>query len=137
MAGIEETIEVDVPAARAYEQWARFEEYPRFVKNVERVTRSGDRLHWVAKVGPTTREWDAHIVADVAGKQLAWVAPEGPIDTTIRFEPLGPQRTRVVFREVLHDSAVASVLAATGLGDRRARDDLDRFKKLVEEKGQT
>ena len=132
MAGIEETIEVDVSVERAYEQWSRFDEYPRFVENVERVSRSGDTLHWVAKVGPATREWDAQIVAEVPGARIAWVAPEGPIDTDIRFESLGPQRTRVLFRERMHDSALASTLAATGSADRRARADLARFKQLVE-----
>ena len=132
MGGIECSIEVDVPAEQAYEQWAEFHTYDRFVENVERVARTGDSLHWVVRVGPVTREWDAHVVADERGKRIAWVAPEGPIDTDIRFEPLGPDRTRVVFRERMHDSALATALAASGLGDRRARADLARFKEIVE-----
>ena len=132
MTGIEETIEVATSAEQAYERWSRFDEYPSFVENVERVTRSGDTLRWVGKFGPATREWVSQIVADVPGERIAWVAPEGPIDTDIRFEPLGPERTRVIFRERMHDSALASALAATGLADRRARADLGRFKQLVE-----
>jgi len=132
MAGIEETIEVDVSTSEAYAQWSRFDEYNQFVENVEQVQRQGDMLHWVAKIGPSTSEWDARIIADEPGRRLAWVAPEGPIDTDIRFEALSPNRTRVIFRERMHDSFLASALAATGLGDRRARNDLERYKRRVE-----
>lgn len=132
MAGIELTIEVDVPTQAAYALWADFEGQPRFVENAERVTRDGDRLHWVAKAGPSTREWDAVVVAEEPGRRLAWRAPDGPIDTEILFEPLDGGRTRVTFRETMHDSLGAQALAATGIADRRARADLERYKELAE-----
>lgn len=132
MPGIEETIDVDVPAERAYEVWADFPGYTRFVKGVRRLRRTGDELHWEAKAGPKSLEWTARIVAEEPGSRLAWEAPEGPIDTDITFEALGPDRTRVVFRERMHDSLPAEVTAALGAAGSRARDDLKRYKDLAE-----
>ncbi|HYF28676.1 MAG TPA: SRPBCC family protein [Baekduia sp.] len=133
MSGLEETIDVDAPARRAYDLWAAFERFGEFVQGVERVQRDGARLHWIAKVGPVTREWDARIVAEEPGRRLAWEAPDGPIDTDITFEALGPARTRVVFRERMHDSLPAQAGAASGYGGRRAREDLERYKALLEQ----
>ena len=51
MKTIEESIEIDVPVATAYNQWTQFESFPRFMDGVERVEQTGDtRLHWVAEV---------------------------------------------------------------------------------------
>ena len=133
MPGLRETIDVDVSPERAYALWAAFDRFPEFVGNVERVERHGDRLHWVATAGPATNEWDAHIVAEEPGRRLAWQAPEGPIDTDITFEALGPDATRVTFSEEMHDSLPAQAAAAVGLADRRARADLERYKELVEQ----
>ncbi len=131
MSGIEEMIEVDAPADAAYAVWTDFAGFGRFVKNVERVERRGRELHWVAKVGPKTVEWDAVIVAEDPGRRIAWQAPDGPIDTDITFEDLGG-RTRVRFREHMHDSLPAQAAAASGLGGARAEADLKRYKALVE-----
>jgi Polyketide cyclase / dehydrase and lipid transport len=37
MSTIEESIEVHVPVATAYNQWTQFEEFPRFMEGVEQV----------------------------------------------------------------------------------------------------
>lgn len=98
----------------------------------ERVERDGDRLHWVAKGGPKTNEWDALITAEEPGRRLAWKAPDGPIDTEITFAALPEGGTRVVFTEHMHDSLPAQVAAASGYGGRRAQNDLARYKEIVE-----
>lgn len=132
MAGIEEVIEVDAPPERAYALWADFSRFKDFVSGVEAVTREGDRLHWTAKVGPSKNEWDAVLVAEEPGRRIAWRAPEGPIDTDISFEELAPGRTRVTFRERMHDSLAAQVAASTPVAGRVARHDLEKYKELVE-----
>ena len=132
MPGLEEVIEVDAPAERAYALWAAFERFPEFVQGVERIDRRGDQLRWVVTVGPKTIEWDARIVAEEPGVRLAWEAPDGPIDTDISFEEIAPGRTRVTFRERMHDSLPAQLTAATPYAGRRAREDLERYRALVE-----
>jgi uncharacterized membrane protein len=129
---IDETVDVVVPPLVAYEQWVRFDEYPTFIENVVSVTRAGDRLRWIVKLGLGEREWESRIVADDAGRRIAWVAPEGPIDTDIRFEPIADGETRVRFRERIHDSLALQAATALGVASRRARSDLQRYKALVE-----
>lgn len=132
MQRIDETIDVHVPVTTAYEQWARFEDYPLFVEGVVEVRREGDRLLWVAEVAARRQAWEARIVVEAPPKRLSWVAAEGPIDTDLRFEPLGPVWTRVHFHERIHDTVLLEAATLLGLSARRARSDLRRFKELVE-----
>ena len=62
MAQVEQSVDVDVPVRRAYDQWTQFEAFPRFMEGVEAVEQLDDRrLRWRATVGGKTREWDAEI----------------------------------------------------------------------------
>src|SRR5262245_20782831 len=55
---VERSIEVEVPASTAYDQWMQFEEFPRFMSGVESVKRLDDKhLHWRAHIGVLTEEW--------------------------------------------------------------------------------
>ena len=57
MKKIEESIEVDVPVSKAYNQWTQFESFPHFMEGVERVEQKDDKhLHWVAEVGGEKQE---------------------------------------------------------------------------------
>jgi len=52
-----------VPVSTTYNQWTQFEDFPLFMEGVEHVEQKDDtRLHWVAKVGGKTNEWDAKIL---------------------------------------------------------------------------
>ena len=47
-----ETIDVDVPVSVAYNQWTQFEEFPKFLDEVESITQPTDTLTvWKVKVG--------------------------------------------------------------------------------------
>ena len=46
-----ESVMVNVPVSRAYNQWTQFEEFPKFMGGVQSVTQlSDDRLDWVAEI---------------------------------------------------------------------------------------
>ena len=47
---VERSIEVAVPVRTAYDQWTRFEEFPRFMSGVEEVRQVGDALTHVGQV---------------------------------------------------------------------------------------
>jgi uncharacterized membrane protein len=62
MASVQESIEVDVPVRTAYNQWAQFEEFPRFMEGVEQVRQLDEtHLRWRAELWGKSKEWTAEI----------------------------------------------------------------------------
>jgi uncharacterized membrane protein len=138
-----QSIVVNVDVTTAYDQWAQFASYPRWMEGVAAVQQLGDgRLHWVANVRAEfataeneTREWDARVTEQVRDERISWesVDVQPPTAGEVTFEPRGGLACRIAFRvrwepeggletpsEVL--AAVNQVVAA----------DLARFKDLVE-----
>ena len=78
MARVEETIEVNVPVATAYNQWTQFEEFPKFMEGVESVKQIDDtHLRWVAEIGGKRHEWEAEITEQKPDQKVAWRAVDG------------------------------------------------------------
>jgi uncharacterized membrane protein len=122
-----------------YHLWADVESFPRFMKNVKSVTRTGDRTtHWVVE-GPLGKEveWDAEITRTEEGKRLAWNSAEGTVVKT---------SGQVVFTEMSHGQTQITVTlmvvpqgkmgeAAAGLFgnlDDTLEGDLRNFKAYAE-----
>jgi uncharacterized membrane protein len=135
---ITESIEVDVPVSTAYNQWTQFEDFPLFMEGVEHVEQLDDtRLHWIAKVGGKTAEWDAKILEQHPDKQISWISEDGKKTRgTVTFEPVGESRTRINLSMSYQAEGLTEALgSAVGLDERRVRGDLQRFKELVESRG--
>jgi uncharacterized membrane protein len=135
---ITESIEVDVPVSTAYNQWTQFEDFPLFMEGVEHVEQKDDtRLHWVAKVGGKTNEWDAKILEQHPDKQVSWISEDGKKTRgTVTFEPIGESRTRISLSMSYQAEGLTEALgSAVGLDERRVRGDLQRFKELIESRG--
>ena len=138
MAEVDETIELEVPVSTAYNQWTQFEEFPQFMDNVESVRQLDDtHLHWVAEIAGKRYEWDAEITYQDPDKHVAWRATDGKQNTgSVRFDPLGDDRTRLRVRMNWETEGVAEALGdAAGADERGVRADLKRFKELVESRG--
>jgi uncharacterized protein (TIGR02271 family) len=132
---IERSIDLNVPAHIAYQQWTRFEEFPRFMEGVEAVRRlDAKRLHWVATVGGTRKEWDARITEDVPNQRIAWRSEAGEWTAgVVTFRPLAADRTRMPVRFEYEPQGVKETLGDwLGLVSRRVENDLERFKAFVE-----
>lgn len=97
MTTVEKSAVMDVPVNLAYEQWARFEDFPQFMDGVEQVTRlDGDRVEWVARVGGVRRHWVTRIVEHESEHRLAWTAVEGTSSAgEVTFADLGSGQTEV------------------------------------------
>ena len=135
---ITESIELDVPVSTAYHQWTQFEDFPLFMEGVEHVEQLDDtRLHWIAKVGSKTAEWDAKILEQHPDKQVSWISEDGKKTRgTVTFEPVGESRTRISLSMSYQAEGLTEALgSAVGLDDRRVRGDLQRFKELIESRG--
>jgi len=71
MSTIEKSIEVNVPAETAYNQWTQFEEFPRFMDGVEEVRQVSDKhLHWRVNIGGKQKEFETEITEQIPGKRI-------------------------------------------------------------------
>jgi uncharacterized membrane protein len=149
MPTVEQSIDVDVAASAAYDQWTQFDSFPQWMEGVASIEQTdATHLHWVAKVRrefaavqDETREWDARISEQTRARRIAWESVGGESDEkpsagAATFEPLGDSSCRVTFRmewepeggpetpsQVL--DAVRQVVSA----------DLARFKDFIEARG--
>jgi uncharacterized membrane protein len=135
----DESIEVGVPVTAVYNQWTQFEEFPLFMEGVDHVEQRDDtRLHWVATIGGRTAEWDAKILEQHADKQISWVSEDGKQTRgTVSFEPLDENRTLIrLSMSYRTEGPVEAFGSAAGLDRKRIKGDLDRFKQLIESRGE-
>ncbi|MBA3413391.1 MAG: SRPBCC family protein [Actinobacteria bacterium] len=139
MASVSESIDVDVPVQTAYNQWTQFEEFPRFMDGVESVQQIDDtHVRWAAEIAGKRHEWEAEITEQEPDRRVAWRATDGKDNAgAVTFEPLGESKTRVNV-EMTYDAEglLEKVGSALGADDRRVKGDLERFKELIESRGQ-
>ena len=139
MTRIEQSIEVNVPVGTAYRQLTQFEQYPRFMEDVEEVRQVDDtHLHWHTRAGNLDMEWDAEITQQVPDRCIAWRNLNGPrYEGKIELLPKEKDRTEV--KLTMECDPKQQVLAQHGdvqkaIADRTEHD-LVRFKKLIEKLG--
>ncbi len=134
----ERSIEVDVPVTTAYNQWTQFEDFPQFMEGVESVTQLDDkRLHWVAEIAGSKREWDAEIVDQEPDQRIAWRSLDSTTNAgVVTFQPLDQARTQVTLDlDVAPEGLVEKIGDKLGFVSKQAEGDLERFKKFVEARG--
>ena len=134
------SIIVQGSVAEAFSAWARFEDFPRFMKHIKSVTRTGDRTtHWVAH-GPLGKDvaWDAETTRFDQDKRIAWRSTEGSeIKTSgqVTFNDLenGQVEVTVTLQWVIPASlggeTLAELVANPG---KKLEEDLRAFKSHVE-----
>ena len=100
MATIEESVEVEVPVRTAYNQWTQFEEFPRFMEGVEKVSQlTATKVHWVAEITGQKREWDADITEQIPDQRISWCSTDGATNSgVVTFHRLGNSRSRVMLQ---------------------------------------
>jgi uncharacterized membrane protein len=139
MASVTEWIDVNVPVRTAYNQWTQFEEFPRFMENVESVKQLDDTsLKWVAEIGGKRKEWRARITEQTPDQRVAWTNTDGARNAgVVTFHRLDDDTTRVTVQmDVEPEGPVESAGTALGLLQRSVKGDLERFKKFIEGRGQ-
>jgi uncharacterized membrane protein len=138
MASIEQSIEVQAPLRAVYDQWTQFEEFPEFMEGVAEVRQLDDtHLHWIAEIGGSRHEWDAEITEQKPDERVAWKNTDGKENAgVVTFHRLSEDSTKVMVQLDFVPEGVKEKLGnALGVPERRVKDDLERFKELVESRG--
>lgn len=139
MTRIEQSVEVNVPATAVYNQLTQFEEYPRFMEDIQEVRQLDDtHLHWRARLNSHDEEWDAEILEQVPDRLIAWRNEGGPIRTEkVEVQSLDQEKSKVT---VTMEYEARQQQAEEGDIDvkiaQHAINDLMRFKKFIEGRGQ-
>jgi uncharacterized membrane protein len=134
-----ETIDVDVPISVAYNQWTQFEEFPRFLDEVESITQVTETLtEWKVKVGGVEREFEATITEQHPDERVAWTSTGGQVDHggVVTFHRLGDTTTRVTVQLDWEATGLLEKLGgALGVDNHAIKKDLKNFKEYIEAKG--
>jgi uncharacterized membrane protein len=138
MATAQESIDVNVPVHRAYNQWTQFETFPEFMSGVDEVRQLDDKhLHWKISIAGVKREYDAEITEQRPDEVIAWQST-GDVDNsgTVRFEQLDATTTRITAAMAYATEGTAEKVGdALNVPDRQLRKDLERFKEFIESRG--
>jgi uncharacterized membrane protein len=140
MGASEDQIDIDLSAPAVYDQWLRFDEFPRFMEGVEAVRKIDDtHLRWTVKAAGGTREWDAQITEQLPGRLIAWCSTDGTKNSgVVAFEQLRANKTRVTLliecdSGFVKDSGfVEEVGNASHFPEGRAASDLERFRDFMQ-----
>jgi uncharacterized membrane protein len=138
MEHVEKVIEVNRPVSTVYNQWTQFEEFPMFMDGVKEVRQLDDtHLHWRAEIWGKEKEWDAEITEQEPDKRISWKSVGGaPNAGTVRFEPLGEDRTQVrLVMAYEPEGAVENAGDALGLFTSRVENTIEQFKRFIESRG--
>ncbi|MGW2021770.1 SRPBCC family protein [Streptomyces decoyicus] len=139
MSTVKETVDVEVPVHTAYNQWTQFEEFPKFMEGVERITQLDDRHNrWTTKVGGVRREFDTEIVDQLPDDRIAWRTTTGDTQQKglVSFQRLDETHTRVELVMDIEPTGVAEKAAdVSGTIARRIKGDMRRFKDHIEQRG--
>jgi uncharacterized membrane protein len=136
MTTIEQSLNVAIEAQSAYDQWTRFEDFPRFMAGVLEVRRTGPgRLHWTAEVCGNHIEWDARVVEEIPAKKLAWRSEGELVNAgSVQFDSFGREETRVTLRIEYDPEALLQAMGyRLGAGPEQVLQDLECFKELAED----
>jgi uncharacterized membrane protein len=134
-------ITVNRSADEVYRRWRDIEGLPAFMAHLRSVRAdSATRSHWEAEGPVGTVQWDAEIVDDRPGELLAWRSVDGADvdnDGTVRFRPAAGGRGTEIRVDLRYrpPGGRAGRIVAKLLGeepDQQLRDDLRRFKQIVE-----
>jgi uncharacterized membrane protein len=139
---VERSVTIEKPRAELFAFWRNFENLPRFMEHLVSVrVDSPTRSHWQAKApAGRTVEWDAEIVNEVPDEIIAWKSvgePDVSNAGAVNFSDAPGGRGTVVRVTLDYEPPAGRVGAILSHffseePDRQTRDDLRKFKQLME-----
>jgi uncharacterized membrane protein len=139
---VDHAVTINKPVAELYRFWRNFENLPRFMEHLDQVAvRQGGQSHWVAKgPGGMKVEWDARIINEVENKVIGWQSLEGSTVSTagsVNFDETDQGTTVRVHLQYNPPGGKLGAAVAWLAGEepnQQIREDLARFKRLMEER---
>lgn len=120
------SVVVKAPVHRAYEQWVRVEDLPKFItplRNVRKIDDSQFSYTWQPE--GEERQGVFQIVLQIPGRRIAWrTLSNGFMSGVVSFEPRSDGETEVTLK-------IRSIFDPPNLS-RRIEEYLGNFKQLVE-----
>ena len=120
------SIVVNVPLERAYQQWARVEDLPKFITLLRNVRRIDDnRFFYTWHPDGEERQGALHIVLQIPCRRIAWRMLSDPLMSgVVSFARRSKQETEVTLK-------IRSVFDPPKLS-LRLEEYLGNFKRLIE-----
>jgi uncharacterized membrane protein len=138
---IHKTIHVNAPVETVFKTLSRFEDFPNFMSNVQRVSKlNGDRYRWtVSGPGELPVEWDSVLTSNIPNRELAWRTESGAIVQhagIIKFMPNPDGSTTVEIRLTYNPPGgeIGHAFVSLVGSDPKTRldEDLARMKTYIE-----
>jgi uncharacterized membrane protein len=120
------SIGVNVPVERAFQQWARIEDLPKFITPLQNVRKIDDnQFSYTWRPDGEERQGALHIVLQIPCRRIAWRSLSDPLMSgVVSFESRSKKETEVTLK-------IRSVFDPSTLS-LRLEEYLGNFKRLVE-----
>ena len=143
MQRTERFIEINAPVERVFDLFSDFESFPRWMKNIREVRRTGRRYTRWAADAPlgSSVEWEAQITAFEPDRRIAWQSVRGDINTDGEVVYQESRRWTTLMRVRLgYDPPAGRLgsLVARLFGknpEQQLEEDLERFAEVAEGRG--
>jgi uncharacterized membrane protein len=132
---IQRWTDVAVPIDKAYEQWTKFEEFPKFMHRVLNVKQQGDdKVAWDEKIWFSKRHWEGEVTDRRKNRRVAWKTTSGMSHAgVVTFHKLDDNLTRVmVTMDFVPQGMIEKMASGLRFVKRAVQADLARFKAYVE-----
>jgi uncharacterized membrane protein len=138
---VQKTVNFEAPVEKVFEAWDKYENFPKFMTNVEEVRDLGNgRSHWVVKGPAGTRvEWDAEVTKRIPNEVIAWKSSPGSLvqhSGIVKFKsrPGGGSTADVRLSYNPIAGKIGHAVASLFSSDPKTEldQDLQRMKQLVE-----
>lgn len=134
---IQRWTDVALPVDRVYEEWTKFDQFPRFMHRMLNVEQKDkDKISWSEKIWFSKRQWEGRVTERRKNDRIVWTTNSGMSHKGIvSFHKLSDNLTRVMVDMEFEPNGMMEKMAS-GLRfvKRAVQADLARFKTYVEMK---
>ena len=131
---IQRWTDVAAPIDQTYEQWTKFEEFPKFMHRVLNVKQEDGKVSWDEKIWFSKRHWEGEVTDRRKNRRVAWKTTSGMSHAgVVTFHKLDESLTRVmVTMDFVPQGMVEKMASGLRFVKRAVQADLARFKAYVE-----